>query len=138
MQMRESIRLNLGLCLAFGLSACASGTSANPSDTHLPPPVQLVAGQPVTLKPNDVGVLPDGSRITYVKLVNDSRCKPDVQCVWAGDAEIRFSHTNRAGEVELFSIHTELQPQSKTLGASTLHLRGVDWQSPPSVTVALK
>lgn len=138
MQFRETIQWATGLFLAAGLTACASGTSANPNDAHTPPPVEMTAGQAVTLKPNGTGVLPDGSRLTYLKLVNDSRCKPDVQCVWAGDAEVRFSHTTRTGEVELFSIHTELQPQSKTLGASTLHLRSVDWQSPPNVTVALK
>lgn len=124
--------------MSTGLGGCASGTGPGP----LPPPStqlpRLEVGKTTTFKPHERAQLPDGSLITYEGLVNDSRCRPGVQCVWAGDAEARFTHTLPGGTREVFSLHSELQPRSKTLGAATLHLREVDWSSPPHVTVELK
>lgn len=127
------------LCaLSASLSACASGSNAGPSAHPAAPPPQLTVGTPAHLAPGDKAILPDGAVLTFQSIVNDSRCKPGVQCVWAGDAEARFTHTTRTGENTVFSLHTQLQPRSKTMGASTLHLLDVDWKTPPGVSVALK
>ena len=137
MQLRTAITTAIWMA-ASSLTACASGTGSNNPGAHEPPLLQLESGQPTQFKPGDTAILPDGSHLTYQSLASDSRCKPGVQCVWAGDAEARFVHTTRADVKEIFSIHTELQPRSKTLGATTLHMRGVDWKTPPNVTVELK
>ena len=127
------------LCaMSAGLSACASGSNASPASPPAAQSPQLTIGTPVQLAPGGKAVLPDGSVLTFQSVVNDSRCKPGVQCVWAGDAETRFTHTTRAGRNTIFSLHTQLQPRSKTLGASTLHLLDVDWNTPPGVRVELK
>ncbi len=138
MQSQRGFLAGAGLMMLLSMGACASGTGPGTPTTPAPPAVRLEVGTPTTLSAGANALLPDGSRLTYQGIVNDSRCKPGVQCVWAGDAEARFTHTTRAGTSEIFSIHTELQPRTKTLGATTLHLRGVDWQTPPAVTIELK
>ena len=51
--------------------------------------------------------LADGSRLTYLRLVNDSRCPPGVQCIWAGDAEIELRwEPAGSGKSNTFSLHT--------------------------------
>lgn len=50
--------------------------------------------------------LADGSRLTYLRLVNDARCPPDVQCVWAGDAEIQVRWQGADGPAQEASLHT--------------------------------
>ena len=57
----------------------------------------------------------DGSQLTYLRLVNDSRCPPDVRCVWAGDAEIRLRWQPDDGSGSDFSLHTSpLRGQGQT------------------------
>lgn len=124
--------------ISTGLSGCASGSSASPSSPPAAQPPTLTVGTPLQLKPGGQALLPDGALLTFESVVNDSRCKPGMQCVWAGDAEARFTLTARTGDKTVFSLHTELQPRSKILGASTLHLRDADWNTPPGVSVELK
>ncbi len=40
--------------------------------------------KPITLKKNEHAAFFDGLTLT-VKEINDSRCKPEVQCIWAGE-----------------------------------------------------
>ena len=65
------------------------------------------AGQPFDLRPGDTAALADGGTLRYERLVNDSRCPPDVQCIWAGDAELAFAWTPRGAETDRFSLHTK-------------------------------
>lgn len=60
--------------------------------------------------------------LRYVRLVKDSRCRPDVQCVWAGDAEVEFEWTATGGKPEGFSLHTGLGDRSRDLDGSLLTL----------------
>lgn len=42
------------------------------------------------LRPGESLALPDRTRLYYVGIANDSRCPPQVQCIHAGDAEVRL------------------------------------------------
>jgi hypothetical protein len=59
--------------------------------------------------PGQSAALQDGL-LRYVRLANDSRCKPDVQCVWAGDAVIELHWTPNAGTARDLTLH--LNPQA--------------------------
>jgi len=52
--------------------------------------IRATDGGTIALVPGQVATLANGGRLRYLRLVNDSRCAPDVQCVWAGDAVIEL------------------------------------------------
>lgn len=64
------------------------------------------APQTLTLGIGERAALADGSHLTYLQLVNDSRCPPDVRCVWAGDAEIRLRWQPNRGAAREMTLHT--------------------------------
>jgi hypothetical protein len=49
-------------------------------------PFTVDLGERVVVGPTEVGVF-------YAEVVDDSRCPPDVTCVWAGNAQIRLELT---------------------------------------------
>ena len=63
--------------------------------------------------------------LRFDRLAGDSRCKPDVQCVWAGDAEVRFDWTPNGGGTESFSLHTGIEPRSHALAGYVLELKSL-------------
>ncbi len=71
--------------------------------------VKVADGTTVALMPSQSASLPDGL-LRYVRLVNDSRCKPGVQCVWAGDAVIELHWAPAVGPARNVSLH--LNPQA--------------------------
>lgn len=78
--------------------------------------VKVADGTTVALMPGQSASLADGL-LRYVRLANDSRCKPGVQCVWAGDAVIELHWTPTTGSARDLSLH--LNPQA---GATTAKL----------------
>lgn len=58
--------------------------------------------------------LADGSLLAYTRLVNDSRCAPDVQCVWEGDAEIALRWKPASGAARDINLHTSPKGGSTT------------------------
>ena len=107
----------------LGLAACSSVASGGGNDRGTGDTIAdgstfpMVPGQSVTLA--DQGVL------RYERLVNDSRCLPDVQCVWAGDAELAFTWRAAGGAVQAFSLHTGKGAKTQALGERTLVLVSV-------------
>ena len=83
--------------LVVALAACSTVAGAGTT---------VAAGQPFDLAPGAQATLADGGTLRYLALVNDSRCRPDVQCIWAGDAEIRIEWTPPGGAAARFSLHT--------------------------------
>jgi len=80
-------------------------------------------GQSFSMAPAQGVTLADHSQLRYVRLVADSRCPPDVQCIRAGDAEIAMQWTPATGSSQDFSLKTPPeQPQSRDLGARRLSL----------------
>ncbi|MDE2406234.1 MAG: hypothetical protein KGL91_00015 [Xanthomonadaceae bacterium] len=86
--------------------------------------------------------LPDGSRLTYTRLVNDSRCPPGVQCIWAGSAEIELRWNPAGnGKAVTFSLHTNpLQgtgQTDRTLGKLHVTLQSLARGIAPKATLAV-
>lgn len=90
-------------------------------------------GQPFTLTPGK-SVTIDGVKITFAAVGQDSRCPPDVQCIWEGDAEVRL----RVGTEEV-TLHTHggtQYPNSATVNGGTITLRELT-RSPYTATLIL-
>ena len=75
---RRILPLPCALALALTLGGCAS---AGPPQMK-PGSLQLVPQQSVELAP--------GTTLTYDS-VSDSRCPPDVKCIWAGKLSYQFT-----------------------------------------------
>lgn len=71
--------------------------------------VKAADGSTVALMPGQSAALADGL-LRYVRITHDSRCKPGVQCVWAGDAVIALHWMPTAGAARDLSLH--LNPQA--------------------------
>lgn len=86
-------------CVPLLLAACAY-----PYNVGVP----VMHGATVALTPGESATLPGGI-LRYVRLANDSRCKPDVQCVWAGDAVIDLQWLPSGGPGRTVSLHSNPQ-----------------------------
>ena len=67
--------------------------------------------------PGEQAGFSDLGALRYQRLVNDSRCAPDVECIWAGDAEVAFEWVPAHGAKQSFSLHTGVEPRSQILVA---------------------
>ncbi|MEO6227521.1 MAG: hypothetical protein ABIO61_06655 [Thermomonas sp.] len=119
-------------------TACATNASTtNPADGADHP---ATADSNVTLGLGQTTVLNDGSRLSYTSLVNDSRCAPDVQCIWAGDAEIAMQWAPAHANAQDLRLHTSPRggPTSTRIGERTLTLvsleRGIEPKASLTVT----
>ena len=60
----------------------------------------------VALKPGQTALLTNQGSLRYVRLVTDSRCAPDVQCIWAGDAVIALHWMPASGKSTDLELHS--------------------------------
>ena len=83
--------------------------------------------------------LSDGSRLSYTSLINDSRCAPDVQCVWAGDAEIALRWKPAQGSAQDIRLHTSRQggATSSRIGDLMLTLVALERGIGPKATLSI-
>lgn len=94
------------------------------------------AGQPFDLNPGAQVALAGGGTLRYVGLVNDSRCAPDVQCVWAGDAEVALEWAPQGAAAERFSLHTTPARTEHALDAGRrVHLVALQRGAAPMATL---
>ena len=105
------------------LSACAT-----PAPDRLEP---LALNTPMTLQPAQSARLPDSKVLTYLRTDNDSRCRPDVVCVWAGKADVHFMLDTREFTVEL------PRQNGYQLGRYKLTIENVPFTKNPPVTVRI-
>jgi len=114
--------------LALTLAACTT-TGAQPAST-------VADGSSIELAPGQSAHLADDSRIDYIKLDGDSRCRPDVQCVWAGDAVVvmRWTPAN-AMTAQDFVLHTTLDPKSFDTDTRTITLTALERGDAPKATL---
>lgn len=107
-----------------------------PSKPHANTPRTL------TLSPGESTQLDDGSHLAYLKLLNDSRCPPNVQCIWAGNAEIQMRWTPADGGTEkAFTLNTSPvggKPVSAQLGAFEVRIQLLERGSTPAATFELR
>lgn len=109
------------------LAACSTVAGAGP----------VAAGTPFDLRPGAQATLAGGGTLRYLGLVNDSRCAPDVQCIWAGDAEIALAWTPPHGTGGRFSLHTTPGKTAHALDAGRT-LRLVALQRGPAPVATLQ
>jgi hypothetical protein len=113
-----------------GCSAAATGVRAG--GPH------LSDGDSFRMRPGtSVSVAGEGS-LHYLEVANDSRCMPDVQCVWAGDAEVAFEWRPDGGGTDAFSLHTGKGDKSHPIGSHVLVLAGLERGSAPVAQLTLE
>lgn len=128
------------------LTGCASATSQSSATPKTSPPattaIEAPAMQTVTLGIGEQFVLSDGSRLTYMSLVNDSRCPPDVQCIWAGDAEIALrwqpAHSGRAQDISLHTSALQGKPIEATVERFRIRIESLARGIAPAVTLNIE
>jgi hypothetical protein len=99
---------------------------------------RLSDGDSFRMKPGDAVSVTSEGTLRYVKVANDSRCKPDVQCVWAGDAEVAFEWRPDGGGTDAFSLHTGKGDKSHPIGSHVLVLAGLERGSAPVAQLTLE
>ena len=70
-------------------------------------PILLAAGEQAQVAPK--------ATLRFDKLLNDSRCPPDVQCIWAGEVRLGMSLVV-AGESEAFELASTTAPRKSVRG----------------------
>lgn len=129
------------LAVVVAMAGCQSpgeGGVASPSsqrhEAAIPGDHVLRVGQSLAL--------PDGSTLTYTRLAADSRCRPDVQCIRAGDADIELQWKPAAGNAQVQLLNSDprnLQgaAHSARLGDWQVTLKALDWHEPPVATLTV-
>lgn len=129
---------------ATGLAACntrAAAPTVQQASTPATPQSAPAAKEPamstnateLSLAPGKHAELATG-QLRYLRLVSDSRCPPDMQCVWAGDAVIELSFTPNTGSPETFKLHSGQEPRSHALPGGTLELVELGRNEAPTAT----
>jgi hypothetical protein len=115
----------------LALAACAStatGTAGKPGPAD---------GDTFGMVPGATVSLPGEGTLHYARLVADSRCMPDVQCIWAGDAEVAFEWRPAGGAVDAFSLHTHKGDKSHRIGRHLVSLVELARGDAPEARLAL-
>lgn len=115
---------------ATALTAILAGCSS-PVRTGAP----VSTSQPFTLEPGGRAALPQQASLRYIGVDSDSRCPPDVQCVWAGDAQVRLVFEQSGKQLQVV-LHTA-NPAPQPLGPWTLVLVGLQRGAAPAATLRL-
>jgi hypothetical protein len=98
----------LAAALALLLSACQA-TAAKP----VPPPV--IPTGPQVLAPGQSVLVGPGASLRFERIANDSRCQPDVQCIWAGEVALALSLSDAHG-ISAFGISSTTAPKATVKG----------------------
>lgn len=122
--MRISIRL-AARCALVGvvatLPACrtSSETPAAVESQHhtaaYGDTVRLVAGASVRLGTS-------GAVVRFERVLSDSRCRPDVVCVWAGSVRVRLAISGDGGADRFVELESGTSPSSVIVGAYQIRL----------------
>jgi hypothetical protein len=108
------------------LSACGPS-----SGTVEPAPTQYaMPGDTVELRYGATAQVGDSLRITFQAVETDSRCPINVQCVWAGDAEIRLGIKAGAAAWQHVVLRANREPRSTAIAGIIVELFDV---APPRV-----
>jgi hypothetical protein len=124
---------------AFAVVAVGAGSSvasgqAAPAPAGRPPAsapstVGTALGQDVILRVGqEAAVQGKDLSVRYTRLVNDSRCRPNMTCIWQGEASLAFllSEPGR-GESTTAELHSgpRTGPQATSFAASRVELVSV-------------
>lgn len=117
MWKRTKFRSILLVCGLMSMTACATQPIGGSPGGRM-----IEDGQTFTMHAGERITFADSTALRYVRVTNDSRCPPGVQCIWAGDAEVTFEWTSGSGAVSAFSLHTGTDPKQQVLGERRLTL----------------
>jgi hypothetical protein len=122
--------------LVMALSSITGCTTV--TATPVPEMRMMADGQTFTLHPGDMVMLADRSRLRYQRVTADSRCPPDVQCIWAGDAEVSFEWLPANATSTTFSLHTGKEPRLQRIGERTLTLLSLERGDMPDAQLRIE
>lgn len=121
------------------LIACSSHPAGASADTPGDATRDAIAdGTAFTMQVGDSVELADRSELRYLRLIQDSRCPPGKQCVWAGDAIVEFSWAPAGGEAGKFELHTGKEPRSHAIGGRRLVLDSLERGGAPAATLKVE
>jgi len=101
-------------------SSDSKPTDSKPGDSGTR---SIAAQQTFAMSPGESVALADRGTLRYVGVKSDSRCPPERQCVWAGDAEVTFEWTATGASAQLLDLHTGFaDKRSKPVAGHTLTL----------------
>ncbi len=90
-------------------AACSGGTE--PTDA----PEQSFVSQPVRVLLHfgqEVAVEGSALRVSFVRVLEDSRCPADVTCVWEGNARVELGIAAGTGPTFSLQLNTAISPKS--------------------------
>ena len=106
------------LLLSVALASCASAPSEQVEGAATQQQRTAVLGDTVRLAiGTSVRFAPSGPAITFERVVSDSRCPPDVTCVWAGSVRARLAIADNEGSVVVLELESNAAPRAAEVGA---------------------
>jgi hypothetical protein len=102
------------------------------SSLALEVPLTISLGKPFRLDFGGNGrylarYVPSNWNLEFVGVLNDSRCPVNVDCVWAGDAEVKL-RVFKGKQQKILILHTGLEPRSATVMGLKLTLQRLEPQ----------
>lgn len=113
-----------GLLLLVTVAAACRGTSA-PATGDAAAESRSTAALDDTLRISlgeGVRVQPAGTLVSFDSVLGDSRCRPDVTCVWAGSVRVRLTFSANAGSGARADLETNTEPRSTPFGGDVFTL----------------
>lgn len=77
----------------------------------------------------------EGLTLAYERLLEDSRCPPDVQCVWAGNGRILLTVAKQGSAPAGLELNTTLEPKTGRYLDYSVSLVELGREQPPAATV---
>ena len=117
----------LATIVFFGITAAASAQTVETMTVRV--------GQQKTVGKGDL-------KVSFIKLIEDSRCPANAKCVWAGNAKIKIAVSRPGNAKRTFELNTGLEPRSVTVFGYEIKLTnvapypGTTAQTDPSKSVA--
>jgi hypothetical protein len=111
------------LLLVLVTTACRGTSAPAPGDAAAES--QSTAAMDDTLRISlgeGVRVSPAGTLVSFDSVLGDSRCRPDVTCVWAGSVRVRLTFSANAGSGATAELETNTEPRSTTFGGDVFTL----------------
>ena len=124
MTMRITLRLArrcLAALLVAALASCRTtgdipvAIESQPRTAEYGDTVTLAIGASVRLAPA-------GTLVSFDKVLSDSRCRPEMMCVWAGSVRVRLTVSENAGSATAVELESNFDPRSVVVGAYRLRL----------------
>ena len=131
--LRTLVPAVFAACLS---TACASNATPGTGGQQEPEMRTIPAGNPTSMAPGESVRLADGATLQYVRVAQDSRCPPNVQCIRAGDADIEFRYTPNGGAATTVTPNLPEAPV-KSLGAWQLTVQALGFEAPAAVTLRI-